>query len=140
MGNLPPLVIILVLGPLLFVGVLSLSLLLISSLGGWRQLADTFPANGPPTGTRFRMQSGSVGWVNYSGCLTVYSSPDGIYLSVMWPFRLGHPPLFIPWTEIHDVTTRRMLWMEDAFFDVGSPSVAKLSLSKKVFQGRELAA
>jgi hypothetical protein len=139
MGNLPPLLVVCVLVPLLFVGALNLSLILISTLGGWRQLAETFPANDLPTGKRFRMQSGSLGWVNYSACLTVYSSPEGLWLSTMWPFRVGHPPIFIPWSEIHDVTTRRQLWMEIVVFEVGSPSVTKLTLSKKVFMGRELA-
>jgi hypothetical protein len=30
--------------------------------------------------------------------------------------------------------------MEDVFFEVGSPSVAKMCLGKKVFDGREIAA
>jgi hypothetical protein len=81
-----------------------------------------------------------LGWVNYGSCLTIYNGPEGIYLSVMWPFSLGHPPLFIPWGELHYVRTRRFLGMEDVFFEVGSPSIAKLCLSKKVFEGRELAA
>jgi len=124
--------------PLLLIGVISGSLLVVSALGGWRQLAEFFPANDLPSGRRFLMQSGSVGWVNYSGCLTIYSSPDGLYLATMWPFRAGHPPLFIPWSEIHGVTTRRVLRMEDVVFEVGSPRIAKLSLPKKVFEGREL--
>jgi hypothetical protein len=58
----------------------------------------------------------------------------------MLPFRLAHPPLFIPWEEIHDVKARRFLWVEDIVFEVGSPSVAKLCLSKKILEGRNLPA
>jgi hypothetical protein len=125
--------------PLLMFGVISVSLLVIAVVGGWRRLAEFFPANDLPAGRRFLWQSGSIGWVNYSGCLTIYSGPDGIYLTTMWPFRAGHPPLFIPWSEIHDVRTRRILWAEDATFEVGSPSIAKLALPKKVFEGRSIA-
>jgi hypothetical protein len=140
MGNLPELLLVVILVPMLFVGVLCVSLPLVSLLGGWRRLSEFFPAANPPEGTRFRMQSGSIGLVNYSSCLTIYSNDDGVYLSTLWPFRLGHPPLLIPWGEIHDVTTSRFLWMEDAVFQVGSPTVAKMRLSKKVFEGRELPA
>jgi hypothetical protein len=36
---------------------------------------------------------------NYGGCLTVGSDAAGLYLAVMFLFRVGHPPLFIPWDE-----------------------------------------
>ncbi len=124
--------------PALLFAVISLSLFVVAALGGWRRLAEFYPANDLPTGRRFLWQSGSLGWVNYSGCLTIYSGPEGIYLATMWPFRAGHPPLLLPWSEIHDVRTRRILWMEEAIFEVGSPTLAKLTLPKKIFEGRSL--
>jgi hypothetical protein len=126
--------------PLVLVAAWAPILFLVSTLGGWRRLADHFPANDPPTGRQSWMQSLSIGWASYSNCLTIYVSADGLYLSVMLPFRPGHPPIFIPWSEIHDMTTRRQLWVEDVVFDVGSPSVAKLTLSRKVFEGRDVTA
>jgi hypothetical protein len=36
--------------------------------------------------------------------LTVGADPSGLYLSVMFLFRIGHPPLFLPW---HEVSVRR---------------------------------
>jgi hypothetical protein len=29
------------------------------------------------------------------------ANDEGIGLAVLWPFRLGHPPLFIPWSEMN---------------------------------------
>ena len=107
-------------------------------MGGWRRLAESFPAKGQPSGKHFFMQSGKVGLVNYGSCLTIYSAPEGLYLSVWLPFRLGHPPLFIPWDAVHNMTTRRFLWVERVVFDVGSPSVATLQLSKKIFEGHNV--
>jgi hypothetical protein len=40
------------------------------------------------------------GWANYNGCLTVGGNVEGLYLSVLFLFRPGHPPLFVPWIEI----------------------------------------
>ncbi|HTR40846.1 MAG TPA: hypothetical protein VMH87_04460 [Pseudomonadales bacterium] len=135
MDKSAPPVYFVVLFPFLFVGMWCFVSLAISMLGGWRRLAESFPARGEPSGKQFSMQGGKVGQANYSGCLTIYSSPEGLYLSIMFPFRLGHPPLFIPWDAIHNVKTRRFLWVESVTFDVGSPSIARLQLPKKIFEG-----
>ncbi len=80
------------------------------------------------------MQSARMGLVNYSSCLTVYVSKDGLYLSV-WPmFRLGHPPLFLPWSAIQKPTLKKVLWVEMASFEVGVPRLASVTLSKKVLE------
>ena len=85
------------------------------------------------------MQGGKVGQVTYSGCLTIYSSPEGLYLKVLLPVRPGHPPLFIPWDAIRNPVARRFLWADSVVFDVGSPGIAKVQLSKKVFESHSVA-
>ena len=76
--------------------------LLLSYLGGWHRLARQFKALTRPEGIAHYGQSGSVGIVAYRSCLTVYTNPDGIFISV-WPlFRIAHPTLFIPWTSIFE--------------------------------------
>jgi hypothetical protein len=37
---------------------------------------------------------------NYGNCLIVCANPDGVHLSVFFPFRIGHPPLFVPWPDV----------------------------------------
>lgn len=139
MDKSAPPTIFIVLFPFIFVGMWCVVSFLLSAIGGWRQLAESFPARGQPSGRRFIMQGMKVGLVTYSGCVTVYSSPEGIYLSVWLPFRLGHPPLFIPRDAIHNVTARHFLWLENVAFDVGSPCVARLQLSKKIYEGYNVA-
>jgi hypothetical protein len=56
------------------------------------------------------------------------------------PFRLGHPPLFIPWSAVRNAKPWSFLWVEGIAFEVGDPSAAKLRLPKKVFEGRNLIA
>jgi hypothetical protein len=36
----------------------------------------------------------------YRHVLNVGSDRIGVYLGVLFLFRVGHPPLFIPWTDI----------------------------------------
>jgi hypothetical protein len=106
---------------------------LLSRVSGWQRLAEAFPARTEPSGRRI-IASGTVGWVGYRGCLYVHVAPEGIFLSVMWLFSLGHRPLFIPWKAIHNRQTRRFLWKETVKFDVGMPCIATMQLPKKVFE------
>ncbi|MBN2580658.1 MAG: hypothetical protein JXB10_16855 [Pirellulales bacterium] len=128
-----------VLFPFVFVGMWCAVSLLLSAMGGWHRLAEKFPALHQPSGKPFFMQGGKVGMVTYSGCLIIYNSPEGLYLSVFLLFRVGHPPIFIPWNAIRNARSHRFLWTESVVFDIGSPTITTLKLSKKVFEGRHIA-
>lgn len=122
---------------MLFVGMWC-GVLFILSMCGWHELAESFPAPSERSGKRFAIQSGKVGWVSYNICLTIYASTEGLYLSV-WPiFRIGHPPLFLPWKAIHNPTFKRILWFETVTVDVGAPAIARLRLARKVFENSPL--
>lgn len=81
--------------------VISLACLLLSRFGGWGALARRYAAEVPFQGRRLHFQFAQLGgWVGYNGALTTGADPTGLFLAV-WPlFRLGHPPLFVPWDEI----------------------------------------
>ena len=73
----------------------------LATLGGWRRLAEAYRLNGPFEGERWHFRSARMRWgVNYKNCLTMGANRSGVYLAVLLPFRLAHPPLFIPWSEI----------------------------------------
>lgn len=38
--------------------------------------------------------------IGYNNVLTLASDPEGLYLGVMILFRMGHPNLFVTWSEI----------------------------------------
>ncbi|NIO04343.1 MAG: hypothetical protein GTN74_06920 [Proteobacteria bacterium] len=81
---------------------------LISLMGGWRELAREYQMEGPFSGELFRFQSAQMrGRTNYSACLTVGGNVEGLYLSVLFVFRPGHPPLFVPWSEISGTIEKR---------------------------------
>jgi len=82
---------------------------LLALLGGWRRVARTFRAQHHPTGIRLRRQSANFGLVNYGGCLTIHVGPQGLHFAILWPFRPGHPPLFIPWHAVHNAQYERRL-------------------------------
>jgi hypothetical protein len=72
-----------------------------SWLGGWARLAGYYAALSPFSGQKRTMQSGYLNWARYRGVLTLGANESGLYLAVMVLFRVGHPPLLIPW---HDIT------------------------------------
>jgi hypothetical protein len=74
---------------------------IVSLMSGWSSLAQQYRTERPfPAHTR-RFQRGVMRWTaKYNGVLTVGSDSEGIYLGVLFLFRLGHPPLFIPWRDV----------------------------------------
>lgn len=73
----------------------------LSFAGGWFALAQRFRFARDFSGSYWRWQSAQMRWIAaYHNCITVGASPEGLYVAPFFPFRLAHPPLFIPWNEI----------------------------------------
>lgn len=86
---------------------------LLANLSGWTSLSRYLRADSPPSGERFQFVSGAMGQrlfpVSYSACLFVDVSDTGFRLSILFPFRLLSPPLFVPWTQVTSVAERHFL-------------------------------
>jgi hypothetical protein len=72
----------------------------LSWASGWRDLADVYEDRGEFVGERFWMRSGALRLGQYNNCLNFGTNSDGLSIKVFAFFRPGHPPLFIPWSEI----------------------------------------
>jgi len=78
---------------------------LVSFLTGWLALARRFKKQSEPYG-----EIRSAGpffyavymrfWGHYSSVIRLTAASDALYASVLFLFRIGHPPLRIPWDEI----------------------------------------
>ena len=92
--------------PLFWMGIVYL----LSRIGGWAELAERFGSDDPPQGELFTWCSARLRMmVNYSNCLRVTVSDKGIHLRTLVFFKMGHPPLFIPWTAVRDLKIHQ-LW------------------------------
>jgi len=78
----------------------------LSLLGGWYSLGQHYRQKEPFLGRRWHMRSATLRLVGYGNCLTVGADSKGLFLSVLFPFRIAHAPLFIPWSEIQTSPTR----------------------------------
>jgi hypothetical protein len=121
--------------PLVFAAMWTAISWLISRIGGWHRVAAAHPAHGTPTGRRFGWQSGRFGVASYNHVLTVHSGAEGLHLAVNPMFRIGHPPIFLPWTLIRNAQRRRFFFVDTIRFDVGAPSRAGVVLPAAVFEG-----
>ena len=84
-----------------FAAVWAAILSLIAAVSGWRRLAQAYPLTSSFSGRRWRFRSARMRWAtNYNGCLTIGANVRGVHLGVLCAFRLGHPPVFVPWPEV----------------------------------------
>jgi hypothetical protein len=96
--------------PLIFVGTWIGIGFLLSWIGGWQALAERYRATQPFVGERFWMRSAGMRWgVAYRNIVNLGADSVGVFLSVFPLFRAGHPPLFIPWSDISSSKERRWL-------------------------------
>jgi hypothetical protein len=84
--------------------------------GNWAALAGAYRYSGASPAARWRSQDGDVGSEQYDNGLTIGADAVGLYLAVSFPFRAGHPPLFIPWTEISVSKEERFLSTFTVFY------------------------
>jgi hypothetical protein len=72
-------------------------------------------------------------WAKYNGCLIVGANQEGLYLSILLPFRIGHSPLFIPWKDVSMTETQTLFSRGIAMSFACCPSIP-LTMSKSLFQ------
>lgn len=102
--------------------------LFLSRLGGWARLAARYRDHRHEPGSTYHLRSGAVGAVSYRSCLTLRVCENGLGMAVGFPFRIGHPPLFIPWAEFHGAEVAWFLFFPRIDTSVGLPVVASVSL------------
>ncbi len=96
----------------------------VSFLSGWAELARIYRLPGEFTGNRWKWQSARMRLlIGYNNCLTVGANQQGLYLAMFFPFRVGHPPLFIPWSDISVRKGKSLWWKWSEFRFRQAPSV-----------------
>jgi len=103
-----------------------------SHVSGWALLAQTYRCEEDFSGDRLRFRSAAMRYSShYGNCLTMGANPQGLFLSMSVTFFVGHPPLFIPWS---DVTVRRgrFLWSKYVELRLGRGPAIAFRISERV--------
>ena len=122
--------------PVFFIAMWCFVSLLISILSGWYVLSRRFRKQSEPyRETRnagpFFYAVYTRCWSHYSSVIRVTAAEDALYLSVLFLFRVGHPPLCIPWTEIEISRTRRF-WRDSVVLTLGEQERIPMRISERM--------
>ncbi|UOR03853.1 hypothetical protein MUN82_12940 [Hymenobacter aerilatus] len=81
------------------------------SFFGWYQLSTQFQvAEEEIADSQFQLHQAKLGFARYNGVIKAAASASGLSLSVVFLFRVGHPPLLIPWSCIERLEEQKFLW------------------------------
>jgi hypothetical protein len=97
---------------------------LVSAIGGWWELGERYRTYEAPPSHVKRWQSGKMGrMTRYNNALTVGADARGLYLAMPSLFRVGHPPLHIPWHDIATEPTTSLFGRRIRFTFTRTPNV-----------------
>lgn len=125
-----------------FLAVWFTPLFVFSVLGGWGKLGQRYRRLTPIAGTTWWLQSAGMHRyfdVNYGSCLIVTVNKDGIGLSVLFPFRPGHPPLFIPWSDVLVAQVKRFVFFSGVRLTFPEEPSVRIDISTRLARKVQLA-
>lgn len=75
---------------------------MIAKVGGWQTLAKTYRIERYPARPRQKggRQTIYIDKARYKGAATIHYDIDGLYMHTIFLFRIGHPLLYIPWSDV----------------------------------------
>jgi len=78
----------------------------LSKITGWSRLAEKYRTRTKPESKLMQAVQAYWGSVMLAGNIyTIGTTNTGLFLGVLFPFRIGHPPLLIPW---HDIRAKKV--------------------------------
>ena len=90
-----------------------LGAVVMSRIAGWPALARLYPAAAPPAGRNMGFCTGALGRrtfpIRYRRCLRIVLNEQGLYASLMFPFKIGAPAIFVPWSQVRRYEVRRVM-------------------------------
>jgi len=108
----------------------------ISLVSGWFRLASSFRRESDPLGKTRNVGPMFYGvsmrfWTNYNGVIRLSAADDALYLSVFFLFRVGHPPLRVPWGEIQ-IEKKKFLFQTYVLLTLGNRDRIPMRISKRM--------
>ena len=123
---------------LYFIALWALVSYVIGQLSGWVSLSRRFRDTGAFYSYQWPFQSVRMRtlWGNYHNCVNFGVDEAGLYMAVFPLFRLGHAPLYIPWSEIQVISGKRGLIFKKRKLLLGRqeliPLLVGVSLAEKL--------
>ena len=84
-------------------------------------------------GQRVGIISASINNANYKNSIVLKYNKDGLYLRPIILFRLFHKPILIPWKEIKEVRSKKILFYTFKELIIGHPFIAIIAIKASVY-------
>jgi hypothetical protein len=119
----------------------ALSTYAVSLLSGWNRLSKRFRYRGPYYSEKWSFQSARMRTlIGFGNALTLGADESGLYMAVFPLFRIGCPPLLIPWSEISIIPGERGLIFKKRVLLLGRQEAISLSISSTLAEHLKVAA
>lgn len=106
---------------------------------GWARLAKHYAVARPPAGDAQPVMCGMVGASTDRGVMRSLPDAEGFYLWTSVFFRAGHPPLYIPWSDVTAGPFESNRRYQFVVLKVGDPLIATVRLMGVSVAGTPLA-
>ncbi len=111
----------------------ALTFYVLAVIDGWLILSKRFRFKGSFYGEVWPFQSGRMRfYVHFASSLSVGADESGLYLAVFPLFRLWHPPLLIPWSEVSIIPRQRGLIFKTRELRLGLEESIPLRISRSL--------
>lgn len=113
---------------------------LVGKMSGWQALAEKYPGGGqaddPMVRWKWWQSMGMRARCSYNNCLILGISPKGLALRMPLVFRIGHPPILLPWQAIESAETGKIWWVKTIRLHLRDPRLSLL-FSASALEGAE---
>lgn len=94
---------------------------LVSRLSGWAKLAMEYPDEPRIRGETFTFSTASIRFIsNYANCLNITVADKGVRMEQFMFFKIGHDPIFIPWSAVTKVKVENVFLYQQTHVYVAS--------------------
>jgi hypothetical protein len=105
----------------------------LAAIDGWLILSKRFRFKGRFNGEVWPFRSGQMqSGVRFGLCLFVGADESGLYLAVFPLFRLWHPPLLLPWSEVSIISGERAVIFKTRELQLGRGESIPLRISSSL--------
>ena len=100
--------------------------------GGWRRLSQVYKRIDVFNGKVLSFQSGTLGNVSYGNAISVGANQKELFLGMFFIFKVGHPDLVIPLTEVTGREIKRFIFLKYVELNFKEVPRKSLQITKKL--------
>jgi len=110
--------------------------IVLSVMSGWFALSRRFHKQSDPYGETRSAGPFSYGIrmrfrIGYGNVIRLTAAEDALYLSILLLFRIGHPPLRIPWQDVQ-FGRSKFLWQQYVVLTLGKQERIPMRISERM--------